>query len=80
LRQAREAAKGKGVRIGGGVSTVQQGLRARLIDKMHLAIAPIFLGAGENLFSGLDLRALGYACIERVSTPSAVHLTVERCA
>jgi dihydrofolate reductase len=78
LRQAREAAKAKDVRIGGGVSTVQKYLRARLIDQMHLVIAPIFLGAGENLFSGLDLRALGYACIERVSTPSATHLIVER--
>jgi hypothetical protein len=45
---------------------------------MHLVIAPIFLGTGENLFSGLDLRALGYACVERVSTPSAIHLIVER--
>jgi dihydrofolate reductase len=78
LRQSREAAKGKDVRIGGGISTVQQCLRARLIDKMHLVIAPIFLGTGENLFSGLDLRALGYACVERVSTPSAIHLIVKR--
>jgi dihydrofolate reductase len=78
LQQAREAAKGKDVRIGGGISTAQQYLRARLIDKMHLVIAPIFLGAGENLFNGIDLRALGYACVERVSTPSAIHLTVKR--
>lgn len=78
LRQAREAANGKDIRIGGGVSTIQQYLRARLIDELHLAIAPIFLGAGENLFAGLDLRALGYACSERVSTPDAVHLIVNR--
>jgi dihydrofolate reductase len=78
LRQALDAAKGKDVRIGGGVSTIQQYLRARLIDEMHLAVAPVFLGAGENLFAGLDLRTLGYACVNRVSTPSAVHLTVRR--
>jgi len=78
LRQAREAAGGKDIRIGGGVSTIQQYLRARLIDELHLAIAPIFLGAGENLFAGLDLRALGYACSERVATPSTIHLIVRR--
>jgi len=78
LRQARRAAKEKDVRVGGGVSTVQQCLRARLIDEMHLAIAPVFLGAGENLYAGLDLRALGYACTERVSTPGANHLIVKR--
>lgn len=78
LRQAIAAAGEKDVRIGGGVSTVQQFLRARLIDDMHLAIAPIFLGTGENLFAGVDLRALGYACTERVSTPSATHLVVTR--
>jgi dihydrofolate reductase len=78
LRQAREAAGGKDIRIGGGVSTIQQYLRARLIDELHLAIAPVFLGAGENLFAGLDLRALGYVCSERVSTPSTIHLIVKR--
>ena len=78
LRLARDAAKGKDIRIGGGVSTIQQYLRARLIDDMHLAVAPIFLGVGENLFAGLDLRALGYACVDRVSTPSATHLIVQK--
>lgn len=78
LRQAREAAGQKDIRIGGGVSTIQQYLRARLIDELHLAIAPVFLGGGENLFAGIDLRALGYVCSERVSTPSAIHLIVKR--
>jgi dihydrofolate reductase len=78
LRQAREAAGGKDIRIGGGVSTIQQYLRARLIDGLHLAIAPVFLGAGENLFAGVDLRALGYACSERVSAPGTIHLIVKR--
>jgi dihydrofolate reductase len=78
LRQARDAANGKDVRVGGGVSTIQQFLRARLIDEMHLAVAPLFLGAGENLFANLDLRSLGYVCVYRVSTPGAVHLTIEK--
>jgi dihydrofolate reductase len=78
LRQALDAAKGKDIRIGGGVSTIQQYLRARLIDRMHLAVAPVFLGVGENLFAGLDLRALGYACVDRVATPNAIHLIVQK--
>ena len=78
LRQALDGAKGKDIRIGGGVSTIQQYLRARLIDEMHLAVSPVFLGAGENLFAGLDLRSLGYACVNRVSTSDAIHLIVQK--
>jgi dihydrofolate reductase len=78
LRQAREAAQGRDVRIGGGVSTIQQYLRARLIDEMHFAVAPMFLGGGEALFGGLDMRTLGYACTERVLTPNAIHLIAKR--
>ena len=78
LQQARDAAQGKDVRIGGGVSTIQQYLQARLIDEMHLAVAPVFLGSGEPFFAGLDLRALGYVCTERVPTPNAIHLIVKR--
>lgn len=78
LRQARESAGGKDIRIGGGVATIRQYLRARLIDEMHLAISPVFLGAGEALFADLDLRALGYACTRHVSTEAATHLTVTR--
>jgi dihydrofolate reductase len=76
LRQAQDAACGKDIRIGGGVSTVRQYLRAGVIDELHLVMSPIFLGAGENLFAGLDLPALGYACTDRVSTPHAMHLIV----
>ena len=78
VRQAQSAAKAKDIRIGGGVATIKQCLRARLIDEMHLAIVPIFLGAGENLFADIDLRALGYACVERVATPGAFHLIVRK--
>jgi dihydrofolate reductase len=78
LQQAKDAAKGKDVRIGGGVATIRQYLSARLIDQMHLAMAPVFLGKGENLFAGLDLPTLGYACTERVSTPATTHLIVTK--
>ena len=78
LKRAREAADGKDIRVGGGVSTVQQYLRAGLIDEMHLAVAPVLLGKGENLFFGLDLPALGYEISERVPTAGATHLVVTR--
>ena len=78
LEQARAAANGKDVRIGGGAATIRQYLQARLIDEMHLAISPILLGRGEPLFEGLDLRAPGYDVKEHVSTVAAMHLVVGR--
>jgi dihydrofolate reductase len=78
LRQARDVAHGKDIRIGGGVSTVRQYLRAGLIDELHLAMAPVLLGTGENLFAGLDLPALDYTCADRVSTPHATHMIVTK--
>ncbi|MNZ82824.1 hypothetical protein D3C78_1015320 [compost metagenome] len=78
LDRAREAAAGKDVRIGGGAETLRQYLREGLIDELHLAIAPVLLGRGESLFQGLDLRALGYACVEFVATQKATHVVLRR--
>ncbi len=78
LEQATAAAAGADVRLGGGVSTVQQYLRARLVDDLHLAIVPILLGRGERLFDHLDGGPVGYECVERVSSPSVVHVRLER--
>jgi dihydrofolate reductase len=78
LEQAMAAASGKDVRVGGGVATIRQYLRAGLIDEMHLALAPVLLGSGERLFPDLDLPRLGYRCTEHVSTPKATHLVVRR--
>jgi len=76
--QAREAANGKGMRLGGGVATVRQYLQAGLVDEMHLAISPILLGSGENLFAGLDLNKLGFRCTEHVPTASATHVVLRK--
>src|SRR5512143_503880 len=62
LEQARDAAGDRDVRLGGGVSVIRQYLQARLVDELHLVIAPVLLGAGEHLFNGIDLKALGYEC------------------
>ncbi|HLZ46166.1 MAG TPA: dihydrofolate reductase family protein, partial [Gemmatimonadales bacterium] len=76
LERALDAAGGKDVQVGGGVSTIRQLLAARLIDEMHVAISPILLGSGEHLFTGLDLPALGYTCAEHVGSPAATHVKI----
>jgi len=73
LDRARDAADGMDVRIGGGVNTIQQYLRAGLIDELHIAIAPILLGGGERLFDGVDMTALGYECVQFVGSEKAAH-------
>lgn len=78
LARAGEAAQGQDIRIGGGVATLKQYLRARLIDEMHLALAPHLLGRGENLFAGLDMAALGYRVAQQVASPNATHVLVRR--
>ncbi|HET9930697.1 MAG TPA: dihydrofolate reductase family protein [Polyangiaceae bacterium] len=78
LSRAKEAARGRDVRVGGGVATIRQYLQAGLIDELHLALAPVLLGSGEHLFSGIDLPALGYSVRERVSSVAATHVLLSR--
>jgi dihydrofolate reductase len=78
LEQARAAAGELDVRVGGGVATVRQYLQAGLIDEMHLAVRPVLLGAGESLFSGLDLPALGYEATHYVAGERAAHMFVRK--
>jgi dihydrofolate reductase len=78
LQRATEAAQGQDVRLGGGVATIRDYLRARLIDEVHLAIAPVLLGAGEHLMAGLDMPRLGYKVSEHVPTAKATHVVLTR--
>jgi dihydrofolate reductase len=78
LERAVAAANGKDVRLGGGAATIQQYLKARLIDEMHLAIVPVLLGSGEHLFDHLDGGPVGYRCVELVSSPAVVHIRLAR--
>ena len=65
--------------LGGGVATIRQYLRARLIDELHLAMSPVVLGQGEHLLGGLDLRALGYACTRHVAGGrAAAHVFLQK--
>jgi dihydrofolate reductase len=78
LERATAAAKGQDVRLGGGVATIRQCLCEGLVDEMHIAMAPVLLGSGEPLFSGLDVLSLGYRRAEHVSTLSAMHVVLSR--
>lgn len=78
LQRARDAAGSKDVRIGGGVSTVRQYLKERLIDELHIAMRPILLGRGESLWGGLDARVLGYQLAESIAGERATHVIVKR--
>jgi dihydrofolate reductase len=78
LERASAAAGDRGVRLGGGVETVRQYLRAQLIDELHIAVRPILLGAGENLLEGMNLRALGYECTKSVAGERATHVILSK--
>ncbi len=78
LRQAKEAAKGKDVRIGGGVSVIRHYLTSDQIDEMHLAVSPVLLGEGEHLFSGINLHELGFVPVRAVAGENATHVLIEK--
>ncbi|QRF59922.1 dihydrofolate reductase family protein [Variovorax paradoxus] len=78
LALARDAAGGRDVRVGGGVATVREYLKAGLLDELHLAVRPVLLGKGEALFEGLDLPALGYSCERQVAGERATHMFLRR--
>jgi dihydrofolate reductase len=78
LKQAKAAAQGKDVRIGGGVSVIRQYLIAGQIDEMHLALSPVLLGEGEHLFSGINFHELGFAVARAVPGENATHILITR--
>jgi dihydrofolate reductase len=78
LDQARESAGDLDVRVGGGANTIQQYLRAGLVDEMHFAISPVLLGSGERLFEGVDLCSSGYKCIQFAASDKATHVVLRR--
>lgn len=76
LAQAKAAAGGKDIKIGGGVSTVRQYLQAGVVDEIHFAISPVLLGRGEAMFAGIDLPALGYRVAAYEMSEKALHLVL----
>lgn len=75
LDEAKKTAQGKDIVIGGGVSTIRQSLQAGYIDELEISLSPVFLGSGENLFSGIDMFNLGYNKIIRTESEEATHFT-----
>jgi dihydrofolate reductase len=78
LERAKHAAGEREVRVGGGVATVRSCLQARLLDALHLAYMPMYLGRGESLMSGIDFAALGYRVTESRTGEKALHVVLER--
>ncbi len=78
LRKADEAAGGKDILLGGGVSTIREYLKAGLVDEMHLAIVPIVLGTGEHLLHDIDLPTIGYRIVEHIASQNATHVLMTR--
>jgi dihydrofolate reductase len=78
LEQARDAAHGKDVRLGGGVETMKQYLRAGLVDEMHFVISPALIGTGERLFPDLNLPALGYKLTDHIPSKGATHVLLSK--
>lgn len=76
LERAFDAADGQDVRLGGGVATIQQYMRAGLLDELHVAIVPVMLGSGERLFDNLDGGEQGYECVELVGSSAVAHARV----
>ena len=78
LENARRVAKGKDIRISGGVSTVRQFLQAGYIDEIHFAFSAVFLGSGEHVFTGIDMPKLGFTQIQRKNGENATHIVLTK--
>ena len=78
LRMTFNEANGQDVLLGGGAATIQQFLRADLMDEMHIVVVPIMLGDGEPLFDNLAGRLDHYECVELVGSNAATHARITR--
>jgi dihydrofolate reductase len=74
LRQAREVAGGKDIRIAGGAHAIVQYLNAGLVDEFSIALAPVFFGEGVRLFDGIDRRKVSPEIVEAIHSPLVTHL------
>jgi dihydrofolate reductase len=74
LEQAREAAGGGDVSLGGGADVARQYLAARLLDEVQLNLVPVLLGGGERLFDKVPTD-LGLSKVRVIDAPDVTHLT-----
>jgi dihydrofolate reductase len=73
LEQAKQAARGKDVSLGGGANVAQQYLKAGLLDEMDIHVVPLLLGGGARLFDNTDGKQTAYDCVRVVNSPSVSH-------
>lgn len=78
LDQARQAAAGKDVSLGGGDSVARQYLVAGLIDEMNISLVPILLGSGERLFQDTGDNLHGLELVRTIAAPKVTHLKFAR--
>ena len=78
LEQAKNAARGKDVALGGGADVAQQYLKVVLIDEMEIHVVPLLLGGGSRLFEKTDRRQTAYECVRVVNSPSVSHYKYRR--
>jgi dihydrofolate reductase len=78
LEQAKQAAGGKDVNLGGGADAAQQYIKAGLIDEMEIHVAPVLLGDGARLFEDTGGRQTGYELARVVATQAASHFKYRR--
>ena len=74
LEQARAAAGGRNVAVGGGASVVQQALSTGLVDEVHIHLASVLLGGGIRLFEHSESGKIKLAKTRVVESPFATHL------
>jgi dihydrofolate reductase len=74
LEQARAAAEGMDVSLGGGASTVQQYLAAGLVDELLISLVPVFLGSGTRLFDNLGADTQRPQQVEAIAAPGVTHI------
>jgi dihydrofolate reductase len=74
LRQAREVAGGKDIRIAGGAHAIVQYLNAGLVDEFSIALAPVFFGEGVRLFEGIERQKVSPEIVEAIHSPLVTHL------
>ena len=78
LDQARQAAAGKDVSLGGGANVARQYMVAGLVDEMNISLVPILLGSGERLFQDTGDNLHGLELVRTIAAPSVTHLKFAR--
>jgi dihydrofolate reductase len=74
LEQAKRAADGKDVSLGGGADVAQQYLAAGLLDELSLSVVPVLLGSGTRLFDDLGDADVRLEQVRAVEAPGVTHL------